>query len=264
MRKLRKIMFWWFLVLVVLTAGLVVTMRMRRGAFEKPEMLRPNVVRVRNLFTEVYGARVGDKIVLFDGGIDTVGTALDAVIAALGGKSRDEVSDVFLTHGHFDHVQMSPLCTRAAVHVGIRDTDMLAQKTRTEPLAARWFAKVLPPPAIAANAAFIDRTEQTLPDGKKLVALPLPGHTPGSFLLIYDGIVFAGDSMQLSGGRLDFCMSSFSVDPKENRRNIARLKEQLGGITIDRVCTGHQGCTEAGKGAALLDELIARAQKESS
>ena len=30
----------------------------------------------------------------------------------------------------------------------------------TEPLAARWFSKVLPPPAIAANAAFIDRTEQ--------------------------------------------------------------------------------------------------------
>ena len=264
MRKLRKIMVWWFGVLVVLTVGLVVTMRMRRGAFEKPELLRPNVVRVRNLFTEVYGARVGDKIVLFDGGIDTVGTALDAVIAALGGKSRDEVSDVFLTHGHFDHVQMSPLCTKATVHVGIRDPDMLAQKTRTEPRAARWFAMALPPPAIAANAAFIDRTEQTLADGKKLVALPLPGHTPGSFLLIYDGIVFAGDSMQINGGKLDFCMNSFSVDPKENHRNIAKLKEQLNGVTIDRVCTGHQACTEAGKGAALLDELIARAQKESS
>ena len=260
----RRILRWVLLALVLLPVGLVVTMRMRRGAFEKPEMLRSNIARVRNLFTEVYAARVGDKVVLFDAGIDTVGTALDAAIAAVGGKSRDDVSDVFLTHGHFDHVQMSALCPKATVHVGIRDTDMLAQKARTEPWAARWFAKALPPPAIAAQAAFIDRTEQTLADGKKLVALPLPGHTPGSFLIFYDGILFAGDSMQISDGKLDFCMSAFSVDPKENRRNIAKLKDQLSGIPIDRVCTGHQACTDAGKGAAALDELIARAQKEST
>jgi glyoxylase-like metal-dependent hydrolase (beta-lactamase superfamily II) len=264
MAQKRKWLRWGLLALVLLPVGLVVTMRMRRGAFESPELLKPNVVRLRNLFTEVYCARVGDKVVLFDAGIDTVGSALDKLIDLCGGKSRDDVSDVFLSHGHFDHVQMSALCPKATVHVGIRDTDMLAQKTRTEPRAARWFSYVLPPPAIAANAAFIDRTEQTLADGKKLIALPLPGHTPGSFLLIYDGILFAGDSMQINDGKLDFCMNSFSVDPKENHRNIAKLKEQLGGIVIDRVCTGHQGCTAAGQGAALLDDLIARAQKESS
>jgi glyoxylase-like metal-dependent hydrolase (beta-lactamase superfamily II) len=248
--------------ILLLPILLVVTMRMRRGAFSKPEFLRDNVVRVRNLFTEVYGARVGDKVVLFDGGIDTVGSALDGLLAALG-KKRDDVSDVFLTHGHFDHVQMSPMCTKATVHVGVRDTDMLALKVQHEPAAARWFARVLPPPAISADAAFIDRTEQTLADGKKLIALPLPGHTPGSFVLYYDGILFAGDSMQISDGKLDFAMGPFSVDLAENKRNIAKLKSQLGGLTIDRVCTGHQACTEAGKGAALLDDLIARAQKEA-
>ena len=72
-------------------------------------------------------------------------------------------------------------------------------------------------------------------------------------------MLFAGDSMQIEGGKLDFCMPSFSRDPAANKRNIANLKTQLGELPVDVVCTGHQGCTAPGDGQRLLDDLIARA-----
>ena len=64
--------------------------------------------RLRNFFTEIYGVRVGDKVILFDAGVGTEGRALDALLGALNAR-RDDVSQVFLTHGHFDHVAASPV-----------------------------------------------------------------------------------------------------------------------------------------------------------
>jgi hydroxyacylglutathione hydrolase len=236
----------------------VIAMRAKQNGFDPPDALRRDVVHVRNFFTDLYGARIGDRVILFDGGVGPEGRALDALLSALK-ASRDQVSDVFLTHGHFDHVASAPLCHKARIHVGIRDTDMMAHKTEHEPFAARTFHRILPVPPVAATAAFLgERTEVDLGDGKKMVALPLPGHTPGSYVFVYEGILFAGDSIQISGGKLGFADTAFSVDPAENRRGIATLKAALGDLKVEQVCTGHQGCT-SGDAKALLDELIEKA-----
>ena len=49
-----------------------------------------------------YAVRVGSKVMLFDTGADPGGHPVDAALAALG-AGRNDVSDVFLTHGHGDH-----------------------------------------------------------------------------------------------------------------------------------------------------------------
>ncbi len=244
------------LVLAVLVFAFVLTMRRMRHGYKPAVTVREGVVRLRNFFTEMYGARVGDQVVLFDAGIDDDGQALDALLAALH-ATRDDVSDVFLTHGHFDHVAASPLCKKARIHVGAEDVELMAHRVKPR-LAPRLFAAVLPVGPIEATDPFKGRTELAV-GAKKLTAIPLPGHTAGSYVLLFDGVLFAGDSMQISDGKLDFAMSGFSDDLAANRRNLAGLKAALAGASVEVVCTGHQGCTAPGDAAKLLDDLIARA-----
>jgi glyoxylase-like metal-dependent hydrolase (beta-lactamase superfamily II) len=66
-----------------------------------------------------------------------------------------------------------------------------------------------------------------------IAAIPFAGHTPGSMLYVYDRVLFLGDSMSLSGGKLDFAPGAFNLD---------------GG-----------GCTSAADPHRLLADFIARA-----
>lgn len=257
-RRGRKIALYGLGITALLLGILVIFARAKQNSAGSPDALRRDVVHVRSFFSDLYGARIGDHVIVFDAGVGPEGRALDALLSALK-ATRDQVSEVFLTHGHFDHVASAPLCTKARIHVGIRDTDMMAHKTRHEPFMPRTLLRIMPVPPVVASAAFLgDKSEIDLGDGKKLVALPLPGHTPGSYVFVYDGILFAGDSIQISGGKLTFADTAFSIDPAENRRGIATLKAALGDLKVDLVCTGHQGCT-SGDAKALLDELIDKA-----
>jgi glyoxylase-like metal-dependent hydrolase (beta-lactamase superfamily II) len=237
-------------VIIALPLATVIAMRAMRHKYDPPVPVHGRLYRLRNLFTEIYGARVGDHVVLFDAGIDDEGPALDALLTALH-AGRDDVSDVFLTHGHFDHVQASPLCKKARIHVGAADVAMLAGRARTEPFMPRLLSRILPPPLIEADAPYAGG-ELPLPDGSKVTAIPLPGHTPGSHLLLFDGVLIGGDSLQISHDELTWADPLFSADMEANRRNIRALK--LTGVEM--VCTGHQGCI--GEGQRHLDELIAR------
>jgi hydroxyacylglutathione hydrolase len=247
------------IVLLLLPVLAVIAVRLLRHQASAPQPAAAGIVRVRNLFTDLYGVRVGDRVVVFDGGIDGEGKALDALLAGLGGSSRDAVTDVFLTHGHFDHVAESPLCRRARIHLGRADVDMLAGRAPSEPRAARWLSIVAPTGPIEATAPLDGLTTIPLGEGKEVVALPLPGHTPGSYVYLYEGTLIAGDSLQIDGDRLELALPFVSVDPEQNRRGVAGLRSALAGRAVDTVCTGHYACTPPGRGAAMLDELIARA-----
>jgi glyoxylase-like metal-dependent hydrolase (beta-lactamase superfamily II) len=247
-------------VLFGLPLALVVSLRAMRDRAEAPVLVRGSLYRLRNLFTELYAARVGGKVILFDAGIDTEGHALDALLSGLK-ATRGDVTDVFLTHGHFDHVAASPLCTRAHIHVGEADVDMLARRVSIEPAAPRWIERILPVGPIEADAPLARRTQLPVGDGVPLTAIPMPGHTRGSYAFYFDGVLIAGDSIQISDGKLELASSPFSQDMAANRRSIAALKTELAGLPVDVVCTGHQGCTPAGDGGRLLDDLIARASR---
>jgi glyoxylase-like metal-dependent hydrolase (beta-lactamase superfamily II) len=239
-------------VLVALPIVIVLFMRATRGKHDEPVLVKGRLYRVRNSVVDVYGARVGDKVVLFDAGIDSDGPALDALLGALK-ATRDDVSDVYLTHGHFDHIAMSPLCKKARIHVGAADVEMMALRERMKPLLPFVLSKAFGIGAVEATDRYHDREELPLADGTKLLAVPAPGHTAGSYVLVFDGVLIAGDSIQISDGKLDFASSSFSVDPAANKRSLGAL--QLPPIEI--VCTGHQGCI--GDGQKRLEELIAKA-----
>jgi hypothetical protein len=78
-------------------------------------------------------------------------------------------------------------------------------------------------------------------------------------MYLWDGVLFTGDSINLSDDRLEFATNIFSFDLRLNKRNIAHLKESLGTKKIKQVCTGHQGCTSPADTERLFEDLIDRA-----
>jgi glyoxylase-like metal-dependent hydrolase (beta-lactamase superfamily II) len=256
-RRLAKIA----LALVVAAVVLVAVARIGRRATEAPTVVVSGVWRERNLIVDVYGARsTSGSILLFDAGLDRAGGALDELLGALG-ATRAEVRHVFLTHGHFDHVAAAPLCAQARIHVGAPDVEFLAQRAPVVGTAmVKLFNFVWPVPPVSVTEPLDGRVEIDVGGGERVVALPTPGHTPGSYVFVYRGVLFAGDSMIVDGSALSFAMSAFSVDPEANRRAVAALGDELRGVDVQVVCTGHQGCTPPGRGAAMLADLIARAK----
>ena len=104
----------------------------------------------------------------------------------------------------------------------------------------------------------VGRTEFDF-DGEKLLALPLPGHTPGSYIFVWKGVLFAGDSIHITGDKFGFAQGVFSLDLPLSRRGVAQLRNNLGTTRVDQVCTGHEGCTSPADTARLLEDLVKRA-----
>jgi len=212
---------------------------------------------VSNNGSYVYGFTSGDNVLVIDGGADERGDVLDALLGRLGVK-RDQVTDIFLTHAHWDHTALVPLCRKARVHLGTEDADMAAQKAPQEPRGARWMALLGATPAVHVTDPISERTEIDF-SGDKLLAIPLPGHTPGSYIYIWKGVLFTGDSIHSTGSKLVFAMGVFSTDLSLNKRSIARLREIAEITEIEQICTGHQGCIPSEDSSRQLSDLIQRA-----
>ncbi|HEX4460101.1 MAG TPA: MBL fold metallo-hydrolase, partial [Polyangia bacterium] len=195
---------------------------------------------------------------LFDSGADPEGRALDALLAAMHAR-RDDVSDVFLTHGHGDHVAAAPLATRARIHAGKDDVAMMAQKSPMVPLLARYMRFVLPTPVVTASDAIAARREIPVDGADKVIAIPFPGHTPGSTIYFYAGVLFAGDAVNFENDKLTLAFAPFTVDTQLNRRNVAALGTFIPLDQIKVVCTGHSGCTPEADTRRMLDDVIKKA-----
>ena len=83
-------------------------------------------------------------------------------------------------------------------------------------------------PAVTATdpltgAATIDVSQDA--DAKKVKAFPIPGHTPGSYAFLYDGVLFVGDAMVFKQGRLDPAIKLFDAHPDENKAVDPRAPE---------------------------------------
>jgi glyoxylase-like metal-dependent hydrolase (beta-lactamase superfamily II) len=256
-----------FLVLgVVLTAlgvGATFGLRASRSKVGAPSEVKPNFVTVTNAMgIALFAARTapGPHVVIFDAGLDPQGHPIDALLGALG-ATRDDVTDLFLTHGHPDHVAGVPLFAKARVHLGAPDVPLAAAQIQPDALVPMLFGKMIANPPVTANAPLTGPASFPVggADATKVVkAYPVPGHTPGSYVFLYDGVLVAGDIMMVKEGRLDTTPRIVDPHPEQNRASIVSLKTQLANESVDVICTAHSGCTPKGLGKTLLDDLIQR------
>ena len=150
----------------------------------------------------------------------------------------------------------------AHVRIGAGDLALAEKKVPPEALAGKAFTAVMSypghrRPAIRSPApTTFDVGEGA--DAKKVKAFPIPGHTPGSYAFLYDGVLFVGDAMIFKQGRLDPAIKLFDAHPDDNKASIRKLQKLVENEEIDIVCTGHGGCTPKGLGRNQLTDLVAR------
>jgi hydroxyacylglutathione hydrolase len=268
MRGLKGFLIVLVVVLVAVAGGGTLLLRSQRGKIDRPSEIKPNLVVVTNAVgVDVFAARVapGPNVVLFDAGLDRAGHPIDALLVALAAK-RDDVTDVFLTHAHFDHIGGVPIVPNARVHLGAADVPLATGQVPPDALMPRLLGLALSAEPVSINAPIPGNVPVSFPVGpadaagkKKVVkAFPVPGHTPGSYAYLYDGVLIAGDIMVFKQGRLELTPSIFDAHPEANKASIRALKKALANETLDAVCTAHGGCTPSGLGRNLLDELASR------
>lgn len=231
-----------------------------RGATGEPfEIGATGVMGVTNVFVDLYAARVASGVVLFDTGMDPRGRPIDRLLEALGAK-RADVTDIFLTHCHPDHVAGASLFHSARIHAGAADLPRLNGVAPPVRAAERWFRRLLPTPNVSANQLYEETTEVPVGDASVLV-LPLPGDTPGACAFLFGTALFVGDAVDLRGGELRPAFSYATDDATQNLRSIAALPGRLREQRYEFVCTAHGGPTPPGQGRGLLARVaeLARA-----
>jgi glyoxylase-like metal-dependent hydrolase (beta-lactamase superfamily II) len=252
---MKRLMYLGVLLVGLAVAG-AVGARSLRGKFQPPSEIKPGIAQVDAGGALVVGARVGDKVVLFDAGMDEEGRAVDALLKLLK-ASRGDVSDIFLTHGHPDHIAAVGLFPTAHVHAGAEDAGWLAGTERPTLLLPRLFSAIMPTTTAHLTDPMKGVVEVRLADGHLVRCLPAPGHTQGSYVYLYDGVLIVGDIMRFSGDQLKALPSLVDANPEQNKHAVRSLKPLLQGATIDFISTGHGGTTPAGQGRRLLDAHFA-------
>ena len=250
----------WLKVLGVVLVGLVVAVvvgaRMMRGKFEPPTEIKPGIAQVDAGGALVVGARVGGKVVLFDAGMDEEGRAIDALLKLLK-ASRGDVSDIFITHGHPDHIAGVNLFPAARVHAGAADAGWMAGSERPTLWLPRIMTAIMPGTSARITDPLVGPREIKLEGDKVVRCLPAPGHTPGSYVYLYDGVLVVGDIMRLKQDGLAALPGPVDNNPEQNKQAVRALKPMLKDAQIDFVSTAHGGTTPPGQARRMLDAHFA-------
>jgi glyoxylase-like metal-dependent hydrolase (beta-lactamase superfamily II) len=256
MRALKNL-FALVVIVVVLGGGALVAFRIARQKPSNPEEIKANILSVSSAGSYLYAARVGPHVVLFDTGADPAGNPVDMALAGLH-AGRGDVTDVFLTHAHGDHTAAAGGLGSARVHLGQGDVPFAEGRVPWDSLLLRVMAKGMGMPSINVSSPLNGVQAIDLGDGKIVKAIPVPGHTPGSYVYLYDGVLFIGDTAVFKQGRLDRGPSLFDSNSDQVKVSLGSLKQQLSGVDIGAVCTGHGGCTPLGLGRTLFDDYLSR------
>jgi len=254
-RRFAKLLL--FLVLVAVLG--ILGMNLYRLSFEKPEPIVGTVVHVRNGFVDFYAAKNGARVLLFDAGTDPLGRALDALLLQDSAR-RDDVTDLFLTHGHGDHLGAAALLLNAKVHAGAKDAGLVDGSDL--PLKMRVMGWLQPSGKVHVSDPLDGVADVNVGAGQTVKAIPIPGHTPGSYFYLWEKVLFTGDSINYDGktGQLVPAPDLFNSDTAELRRSLAALATTLKNVKFERLCTGHGGCTNPANTRQLLDDLIKKMQ----
>jgi glyoxylase-like metal-dependent hydrolase (beta-lactamase superfamily II) len=164
------------------------------------------------------------------GSIEAIGAALAKV-----GAAWSDVTDIVLTHSHFDHVggltESAELASGATVWAGAQDAPEIST---VDGRAVRPLAES-------------DRVGN-------MRVLHTPGHTLGHLSVLHEGasILFIGDLVGSADGALSFGPSAFTADPGLSRQSLRRVVE----LQPDRILFSHGG--EVSDPVAAIRQLLDR------
>ena len=194
----------------------------------------------------VYLARTDGGVVAVDLGWVNAGPTVRAGLRRLGAGPED-VTDVFLTHSHRDHVRGWKAVRGATFHLAAADRATFAEGVGHTDISSRVAGWLFPGAYPGATDTVEVRTfsrDTAFAFGSDTVrAYLLPGHTPGSAAYLFRGVLFVGDALAytyLGGFRL--AKQAFTNDPEQNRASLISLFERVPPGAVEWVCTAHAKC----------------------
>ncbi len=209
------------------------------------------VVQIRLSMSNVYLIRRGTRLFLVDSGSGSDLLRLGEALAREGVQLAD-LAVVILTHGHADHAGLAAQIRRssgALLIAGRGDRSMLEAGANAPVTPTSFTARLILLLPIDANYEpfrpdiEVDGELDLHAYGLPGRAIQMPGHTPGSLIIVLDdGRAFVGD--MILGGWLGGALLPnrpnehyFHMDVGRNRANIAVLAKQ----PIHRYFLGHGG-----------------------
>ena len=158
------------------------------------------------------------------------GDDLDQILDLVKDSGK-KLTDILLTHGHFDHMLSAPQLKRitgARVHVHEGDAEMLSNAALNLFQQAWCRLPLLP---VEADVIYRGDNIETTVCGLNITVMHTPGHTPGGacYLLTDENILFSGDTVFAYGyGRVDFP----GGDVKKLTQSLKRIIRMKGDITV--------------------------------
>ncbi|MEM7250432.1 MAG: MBL fold metallo-hydrolase [Pseudomonadota bacterium] len=210
----------------------------------------PAIHKITIAYANSYLVTQGRNSFLFDAGLERDGPELAERIRTLGVEPQ-ALRAIIVSHGHHDHAGGAAYLNRVygvPVIVGRGDAGMLA-RDRNDPIcpqgffAQRRFATDQAGTYRGVRAAIEIEQPTALStltgiDGR---VVPLPGHTPGSLVLVVDRYAFVGDLLR--GGIFTPRRATthfYMCDLEDNRRDLAALLRTIA-PNAQSILTGHFG-----------------------
>ena len=193
----------------------------------------------------VYAAKTDSGVIVVDLGWRGAGGALRRRLRSLGARPED-VTDVFLTHAHRDHIGAWRAVRGARFHVLADEAPLFEGTRRHTDLPSRAARAVLgdagPWPGEVEVRAFSSDTLFTF--GRDTVrAFAVPGHTAGSAAYLVRGVLFLGDAVArkpvVGWTGAD---PVFTDDARRGRESLRSLLERVQPFGARWVCNAHAKC----------------------
>jgi hydroxyacylglutathione hydrolase len=193
----------------------------------------PGVVGVNTGRSLAWLLHTKHGVALIDAGMDRDARAvLDELRAE--GLSAAQVHSILITHAHPDHWGGAAAFPGARIYAGAGDVAVLQGKASLKGPMSGVLGGMMPPP-LAAVEPLQDGRALDL-DGEQVLAIALPGHTPGTTAYLWKDLLFSGDALLGHGAA---AVSAppwlFSEDAGEARRSLGRLRE----VPFTRMADGH-------------------------
>ena len=194
----------------------------------------------------IYLARTGDSVIAIDLGWWRPRGPVTTALRELG-ASPDQVTDVFLTHSHRDHIGAWRLLRRSRFHVAESEAPLLFGAHPHGGWVPRWVERVKPSGLPAPNdiqvRAFTRDTAFAF-GLDTLYAFVVPGHTAGSTVYLFRGMLFLGDAATYTPwGGFARARRGYSDDVRVAAANLESLWDRLPRERVRYVCTAHAHCT---------------------
>jgi len=156
------------------------------------------------------------RIILIDTGTFGLRKALREKLAERGILPED-VTDVLLSHAHYDHIVNFPMFPNARIAIGRQELQWAAGvRAGTGPVAELYVSALLAMPELR----LMDHDQEILPG---ITAYLAPGHTPGHLVFVLEGeesdVIFVQDAAKTKA-ELVSRVTDMTYDPAISRTTV--------------------------------------------